>query len=144
MKRLVFIVEGDTEVVLIENLVVPYLYSKGYKNAMHAQTINTNRKQHKKGGITSYGKFKNEIERTLAQENVIVTTLIDFFKLPTDFPGFLENSHNIALIEEKILDDFGNNENLIPYIQKYEIEALMFSNISGFQLLIDDEKKLKK
>ena len=74
MKRLVFIVEGDTEIILVQNLIVPYLVSLGFGNPMHAQTIVTNRKQHKKGGVTGYGKFKNEVSRTLAQGNVIVTT----------------------------------------------------------------------
>ena len=57
MKRLVFIVEGDTEIILVQNLIVPYLIKTGFRNSIHAQTIITNRKQHKKGGVTSYGKF---------------------------------------------------------------------------------------
>ncbi len=74
--------------ILVQNLLVPYLVKLGFSNPMHGQTIITNRKQHKKGGVASYGKFKNEITRTLAQGNVIITTLIDFFRLPSDFPEF--------------------------------------------------------
>lgn len=143
MKRLVFIVEGDTEIILVQKIIVPYLISKGFKNPMHAQTIITNRKQHKKGGVTEYGKFKNEITRTFAQGNVIITTLIDFFRLPTDFPGFTTDSKKIDQIENAIYTDLGNNEDFIPYIQKHELEALMFSERSGFELVIDEEKKLK-
>ncbi len=66
-KRLVFIVEGDTEIILVEKLIVPYLIGLGFHNAMHAQTIITNRKQYKKGGVTGYGLFKNEVTKTLAQ-----------------------------------------------------------------------------
>lgn len=143
MKRLVFIVEGDTEIILVQNLIVPYLYSLGFNNTMHRQTIITNRKQHKKGGVGSYGKFRNEVNRTLSQGNVIVTTMIDFFKLPTDFPNFTSNSHQIRQIEEAIHQDFDNNPNFIPYIQRHELEALMFSERSGFELVIDDEKKME-
>lgn len=143
MRRLVFIVEGDTEIILVQNIIVPYLNSLGFNNPMHAQTITTNRKQHKKGGEGSYGKFKNEIKRTLAQGNVIVTTLIDFFKLPTDFPSYTEDSSKIGEIETAILEDFKNNDNLVPYIQRHELEALMFSGKSGFELVIDDENKLQ-
>lgn len=142
MKRLVFIVEGDTEIVFIEKLIAPYLNRLGYYN-VHAQTIITNRKQHKKGGVGSYGKFKNEVIRTLSQGNVLVTTLIDFFKLPTDFPQYTANSHEIAQIEKAILNDFGNNPNFIPYIQRHELEALMFSDRCGFELVIDNEEKLQ-
>lgn len=144
MKRLVFIVEGDTEIILVQNLIVPYLINLGFQNSMHAQTIVTNRKQHKKGGVTGYQKFKNEVVRTLSQGNVIITTLIDFFRLPTDFPGYTENSLQINRIENEILKDLQNNNDFIPYIQRHELEALMFSDRNGFELVIDDNKKLQE
>ncbi|WP_166961501.1 DUF4276 family protein [Yeosuana marina] len=142
MKRLVFIVEGDTEIILVQNLIVPYLVGLGFRNSMHAQTIITNRKQHKKGGVVGYEKFKNEVTRTFAQGNVIITTLIDFFCLPNDFPGHTENSLKINQIESAILKDFQNNSDFIPYIQRHELEALMFSNRNGFELVIDEDEKL--
>ncbi|NVK52692.1 MAG: DUF4276 family protein [Flavobacteriaceae bacterium] len=144
MKRLVFIVEGDTEIILVQNLIVPYLVNLGFQNSMHAQTIITNRKQHKKGGVVGYEKFKNEVTRTLAQGNVIITTLIDFFRLPNNFPGYTENSLQIDQIESAVLQDFQNNSDFIPYIQRHELEALMFSNRSGFELVIDEDEKLQE
>lgn len=140
MKRLVFIVEGDTEIILVEKLIVPYLGNLGFTNPMHAQTIITNRKQFKKGGVGSYGKYKNEVSNTLAQGDVIVTTLIDFFKLPTDFPVYTPDSTKINEIEDAILADFDNNPVLVPYIQRHELEALMFSAMDGFDLVLDDEQ----
>ena len=144
MDRLVFIVEGDSEIVLVQNLIVPYFIGKGVNIAMHGQTIITNRKQHKKGSVGSYGKFKNEVNRTLAQGNVIVTTLIDFFRIPTDFPSFTTDSSYISKIEEAVHADFDNHPNFIPYIQLHELEALMFSDIAGFDLVIDDQNSLDK
>lgn len=144
MKRLVFIVEGDTEIILVQKLIFPYLMRMGFMNTMHAQTIITNRKQHKKGGVTDYAKFKNEITRTLAQGNVIITTIIDFFRLPNDFPGFINDSTRINQIEDAIHTDFGHNPDLIPYIQRHELEALMFSSRDGFELVIDEEGKLQE
>lgn len=143
MKRLVFIVEGDTEIILVEKLIVPHLIRLGFTNAMHAQTITTNRKQHKKGGVTGYGKFKNEVIRTMAQGDVIITTVIDFFRLPVDFPLFTNDSNRIEQIENGIRADFDNNPDFIPYIQRHELEALMFSDRSGFELVVDDEVKLQ-
>jgi hypothetical protein len=145
MKRLVFIVEGDTEIALIEKLIIPYLVGKGYSNHMHAQTIITNRKQHKKGGVgRNYGLFRNEVKNTLAQGNVIVTTLIDFFRLPGDFPSYTNNSQNIQVIESAIWANFNNHPDFIPYIQRHELEALMFSSMEGFRLVVDQEEKLTK
>jgi hypothetical protein len=143
MKRLVFIVEGDTEIRLVEKVIMPYLVAQGISNPVNCQTITTNRKQNKKGGVGSYGKFKNEVERTLAQSNVVVTSLIDFFKLPTDFPGFTTNSAQIEQIETAVHTDLNNNPVFIPYIQRHEVEALMFASRDGFELVIDDEEKLE-
>src|SRR5690554_190358 len=106
MKRLVFIVEGDTEVLFINSSVIPYLYNLGFKNSMNAQTIITNRKQHKKGGVVNYQYLKNDISRVLAQENAIITTFIDFFRLPTNFPNYTSDSALIYQIENGILNDF--------------------------------------
>jgi len=139
-KRLVFIVEGDTEIKFVENSLIPYLCKKGINNTMHAQTITTNRKLQKKGGNVSYGKYSNEIRRTLKQPNVIVTTIVDYFKLPTDFPGYTNDSQRIDEIEKAISADIDNSD-FIPYIQRHEIEALMFSYRAGFDLVIDDVKK---
>lgn len=142
MKRLVFIVEGDTEVIFVEKIIVPYLYSLGIRNPINAQTIITNRRQHKKGGVGSYGKFKNEITRTLAQKNVLVTTLIDFYKLPTDFPAFTKDANKIDAVEAAIKADFDDNPDFIPYLQQHELEALMFAARDGFELVIDDVSQL--
>ena len=144
MKRLVFIVEGDTEVLFINSSVIPYLYNLGFKNSMNAQTIITNRKQHKKGGVVNYQYLKNDISRVLAQENVIITTFIDFFRLPTNFPNYTTNSELIQQIENGISNDFDDNSDIIPYIQRHEIESLMFSEIDGFDFVIDEERKLKE
>lgn len=142
MKRLVFIVEGDLEVLFVDRILGPYLVQRGFNISIKAQTIITNRKQHKKGGVTGYGLFENDVRRTLAQGDVIVTTMIDFFRLPTDFPNYTNDSNQIDQIEQAIHDRFGNDPNLIPYIQRHELEALMFSEKSGFELVIDDDKKL--
>lgn len=132
MKRLVFIVEGATEIKFVNDLIIPYLYSQGKSNPMSAQKITTNRKKNISGGVTSYGLFKNEINLVFSQGNVMVTTLIDFYGLPTDFPNYTMNSININQIEHGISMDFGNNPDLIPYIQRHELEALYFNDENNF------------
>ena len=68
MKRVVFIVEGDTEVSFIQKRVIPYLYSKGFTNPMNAQKILTNRKLNKKGGNVGFtgGCDKKRVNHNLA------------------------------------------------------------------------------
>ena len=47
-------------------------------------------------------------------------------------------------MEEAVHKDLKGNNNFIPYIQLHEIEALMFSSMEGFELVVDDPAALKK
>ena len=143
MKRLVFIVEGNSEVQFVNKIIIPYLYSLGFTNPMNPQTIITNRKQHKKGGVINYDYLKNDLNRVFAQGNVIVTMLIDYFKLPTNFPNYTNDSSKIEFIEEGMLRDFNNNPDYIPYIQRHEFEALMFSDVECFRIVLEEEELQK-
>ena len=142
MKRLVFLVEGDTELLLINKHVIPFLYQKGFSNSMQAQKIVTNRKMNKKGGVINYEYLKNDMHRVLAQGNVIVTTFLDFFRLPNSFPGYTPESSKIEQVESAVSNDMGKNPNILPYIQLHEFEALLFSDIRGFEIVVDKEKEI--
>ncbi|WP_321319872.1 DUF4276 family protein [Labilibaculum sp.] len=144
MSRLVFIVEGHTEILLVNKVIMPYLQKLGHTVAYNCQTITTNRKQFKKGGVSSYGKYRKEVQNTLSQGNVIVTTLVDYYKLPTDFPAYSEDSKRIDDIETAIHNDFNKNPNFIPYIQRHEVESLMFSSMKGFDFVMDEQDQLNK
>jgi hypothetical protein len=141
-KRLVFIVEGDTEVTFVHELIIPYLLSLGFTNFMNAQTIITSRKKYKKGGVVSFEYLKNDVERVFAQGNVIVTTLLDFFRLPTNFPNYSTDKFQIPAIEQGMYQAF-NTPDFIPYIQQYEMEALFFSKLEAFELSVDTEEQLQ-
>ncbi len=142
MRRVVFLVEGDTELVFINKHVMPYFYQKGYENPMQAQKIITNRKMHKKGGNINYEYLKNDINRVLAQGNVIITTFLDFFRIPNNFPGYTIDSLKIENMEREVHEQFNYHQFILPYIQKHEMEALMFSNMEGFNIVVDDDKRL--
>ncbi|WPR77953.1 DUF4276 family protein [Algoriphagus sp. NG3] len=64
--------------------------------------------------------------------------------MPTDFPGYTSDNSRISELEEAIHSDFDHHPDLIPYIQKHEFEALLFSNFSGFEIVIDTENQLKE
>ncbi|MGL6178167.1 MAG: DUF4276 family protein [Tannerellaceae bacterium] len=144
MKRLVFLVEGDTEAILINKLVIPHLYSLGFTNVMNAQKIVTNAKLNKKGGNVSFQYLENDVKRVMAQGDVIITTFLDLFRLPVDFPGYTDDASRIDAIEQEtqaVLSKYGD---VYPYIQKYEMEALMFASMDGFDLVVEDEKAINE
>lgn len=143
-KRLVFIVEGDTEVAFIHKRVIPYLMSKGYRNAMNAQKITTNKSLHKKGGIARFEYLENEVRSVAAQGDILITTLLDFFRLPTNFPNYTADSHKISDIERGVRQGIdGVNVSLFyPYIQRHELEALMYTSMDGFEIVCDEKREL--
>ena len=145
MKRVVFIVEGDTEVSFIQKRVIPYLYSKGFTNPMNAQKILTNRKLNKKGGNVGFEYLKNDVSRVAATKNVLITTLLDFFRLPTDFPGYTTDSLRLPDMEQGIKEkvtEFMDASCFLPYIQRHEIESLMYTSMDGFNVVVDDQESL--
>ena len=69
---------------------------------------------------------------------------VDFFRIPTSFPNFelsISKSITDAKIEvllEGISKDI-NDTRFIPYIQKHEFEALLFSSNEGFSNWFENE-----
>lgn len=153
-KRLVILVEGDSELGLMNNIIIPQLYKYiTNKNIMTSWSIEackiiTNRNLNKKGGNVNYEYLKNDIKRFASQGVAIITTFLDFFRLPTSFPGYTTNGNDIEQVETAMSKDLKssipNLKRFIPYIQKYEYEALLFSGMEGFEILIDDEEKLSQ
>ena len=136
MKRLIIIVEGDTEEEFVNSILRPYFYSKGFYQ------IDCFKIKHSKGGMSKYRHLKKDILNIIYENNVVVSTLIDFYALPTDFPKFEDSkqiqnkSDRITFLENAIKKEVeesqnANFPNLIPYIQQHEFEALIFSSIKG-------------
>lgn len=143
MPRLIFIVEGDSEQRFINEHLVIYLTFRFPGVSMHAQKITTNRKKHVKGGNVNYELLKNEIRRTYGRGGVLITTFLDFFRLPTDYPGYSQDVKQISQIEDAIRVDCSSiipPTSFLPYIQKHEFETLLFANSAGFSKVVDSEE----
>jgi len=150
MDRLIFIVEGESEAIFINNYLIPYLGNKhGWNMVMTTQKITTNRVKKAKGGNVGYQYFKNEIKSCARPNHIFITTLLDFFRLPNDFPAFTTNSKLVDKIEEAICKDIANEGvidalHFFPYIQVFEFEALMFSNEAGLRAAIKNDRLFDK
>ncbi len=148
-KRLIILVEGDSELFFMQRQVIPMLYSRSIGDwSIETCKITSNRKLNKKGGNISYDYLINDVQKFVSQQCSIITTFIDFFRLPTNFPGYTTDGNLIQQVEEAMAADIkSRNPDLvlfIPYIQKYEFEALLFSNMDGFNYLLDDKEQLEK
>lgn len=142
MKRLILIVEGDSEKEFVTKVLSPFFYSKNIYN------IECFKIKHSKGGLSKYSHLKKDILNVIYENNAIVTTLIDFYALPHDFPKFkdsesiIDKTKKLSFLEDAIKKDIESSQNkifpnLIPYIQLHEFEAFIFSSIKGIESLFE-------
>ncbi|HMU05450.1 MAG TPA: DUF4276 family protein, partial [Saprospiraceae bacterium] len=105
MKRIIFIVEGDTEKEFIDKVLSPYLYTKGIF------AIDCFKIKHTRGGLTKYQHLRTDIINCIFESNVIVTTMIDYYALPKDFPKYevsksiVNKIDRITFLEQSIVND---------------------------------------
>lgn len=135
MKRLIIIVEGQTEEEFIKSVILPYFQSFGIYDVTPI-LIATNGNH--KGGFSNYDHLKKDVLRRIREANVVVSMFVDYFRMPTNIPQYhcindnsLSIDQKIQTLEQAIKTDIGF-QNFVPYIQKHEFEALLFSNINGF------------
>jgi len=151
MKRVCVICEGQTEETFVREILAPNFYELNL--SLSGQTVATS--PGKKGGALNYARIKRDIERTLKQKDQpFVTTLIDLYKLGTDFPSYrdvggiqlpekllrLTKSWHKDIIETTQC----NPKRFLPYIQAHEFEALLFSDIDGITSVNKNWEKASK
>lgn len=87
--RLLLLVEGQTEEAFVDRVLAPHLLPFGIIS-VRASLLRTREPPSGspyKGGVTNFGRMDRDIRRLLADTSVIVTTLLDLYGLPEDFPG---------------------------------------------------------
>jgi hypothetical protein len=142
------LVEGPTEKDFVSNLVYPYFFANGISN-IRIITIET-RPGYKGGDVRYEARYKSNILKILrGQEELLVTSLIDYYRLRTDFPKYNESrvlptpQQRVSLIEQGCREDI-MDKRFIPYIQLHEFETLLFSNTKGFEELFPDLPRANK
>ncbi|MDO9140421.1 MAG: DUF4276 family protein [Methylobacter sp.] len=124
MVRLGISVEGTTEERFIKAVLVPYLAQKG----IYVTPVSIN-------GNVSVDRVKHELEN-LAYSFDYVSTFYDFYGFKRKVEGETKTT-----LESKIKESVkeGLRENLIPYIQMYEFEGLLFSSPETIAAVLQDE-----
>lgn len=150
MKDLYFIVEGETELEFVNKILIPYFYSQGIFCHIQGYPITMSGGGH---GFNNIQHFINTVTPVLNYQNEpIITTLIDYFQLNSEkkLPGY-STSLNYALTDDRVnylelklndvVQEITPYRFFVPYIQKHEMETLLFSNPEeGFYLESDKIK----
>jgi hypothetical protein len=95
------------------------------------------------GGVTNYDAIREDILNQFAAGNIgvadVLTTLIDLYALPANFPGCeeaiiqqLNGNKKASHIEQVWKRDIGH-ANFFPYIQVHEFEALILTRPSALE-----------
>ncbi len=135
--------EGQCEAQFVKKYLSVFL--KKYNTDVNYSIITTNFDKKVKGGNTDYKKIKSEIINLLKDPNMVLTTFIDFYKLPNNFPQYQDckKSNEIYHIKKCLENSFFENINnatssshinsnrFIPYIQLHEFETLLFADIDN-------------
>lgn len=143
MKRVYIVVEGQTEQEFVNSVISPYLQDLGI---LEVKPILIRTSRTGRGGMVNYLHLVNTIKSLLAstKNDYIVTTFIDFFRLPHDFPKYedcmkkTDKAEQIKSLEEAIYEDI-DDRRFFPYIQLHEFEALLFSSNKGFEFYFPDK-----
>ena len=99
---------------------------------MLAKTKRTKSGKTFKGGIVSYRKVRRDILRLLGDTSaVLVTTMMDYYGLPDDFPGKKRvqpgtPQQRVNYLEEAFAADIGNRR-FLPFLVLHEFEALILT-----------------
>ena len=142
--RLHILCEGQTEETFVRDVITPYFATK--EIWIEYSVFKTSPKQ--KGGIVSYEKTKRQIINQCKQDRKCqVTTLIDYYGLPTNFPKLTELEadiktaphQNIAMLEQAFAADI-NQPNFIANFMLHEFEAYLFTNTCEFKLWFEDQQ----
>lgn len=138
MIRVYVVCEGPTEETFVRDVLAPALaYQKIFLIARSIQTS-----QGHSGGALNYDRVKPFLLNCLKESNkVIVTTFFDLYGLEKRFPGYTESLTKpdvylrTQFLEQALKQDISQTNStftnrFIPYIQPYEFEALLFSDIA--------------
>ena len=137
MIRVAISVEGQTEESFCKNVLTPFF--RNYDIELTPVIVMTSKDRcgtKHKGGCINMDRIESEIRRLLPNFDY-VTTFYDFYGFhnrPTD---------DIDVLEEKIFELFVDSR-LVPYVQQYEFETLLFSKPEYYEEYFGDSRITEK
>ena len=145
MRRVLILVEGQTEERFVKAILQPHLWTKG----VHPEPKIVTTKRVKsgpdfKGGIRNFGKVEGDIQLLLGDTDAaLVTTMIRYYRLPNHFPGNRQvqgnSSHDKTKELEAALESHINAApRFMAYLMVHEFEALLFSAPSALAQVMNE------
>ena len=147
-KRVLVLVEGQTEERFVKDILGPaYLNREIYFCPTILVTKRVKYGPNFKGGVTNFAKFSNDVQRLLkSKSSDLVTTMIDYYALPIDFPGMNTRPNASPLekvqhVEDAIAAHFKHPSNFLPFLILHEFEAWLFSSLEELPMVMTARDK---
>lgn len=140
-RRLHLLVEGQTEETVVNRVLSPHLTSVGW--AVTTSLVKTKRPAGgpaHKGGITSWRQIETDVRLLLGDTSItVLTTLFDYYGLPTDVPGMQDRPAGdaytrVAHVEQAIAAAI-DSRRFQPHLVLHELEAWVFAAADQLGLL---------
>jgi hypothetical protein len=135
MRRVLVLVEGQTEERFVKDVLAPFFEPKElFLTPTVLVTKRVKDGQNFKGGVTHFTKFERDLRTLLRDSDALVTTLLDYYGLPTDFPGMSTRPAastpraRARHVEMAVDMHFGNPDNLRTFFALHEFEAWLFAD----------------
>ena len=129
------LVEGQSEEIFVNRTLKPYLAARGVY-VQRPIVLWTKRRPVGggfRGGVSNWAQIRKNLMPLLRDGDAWVTTLLDFYGLPADTPGFAKAREAgdprrlVGALENDIADALGHPR-LIPFLALHEFEAWIFSS----------------
>lgn len=153
MKRVLILAEGQTEEAFIRDVLAPYLLRRDIHpipTVVVTRFVKSGPRF--KGGITSYEQVRRDVCKLLKDTNaVLVTTMLDYYGLPADFPGMSDRPPGtpgsgylrMKHVEQCFQQDISHLR-FVPYLALHEFEALVLVDPARCQTAFTDKGIVKQ
>ncbi len=135
MTRLMVLAEGQTEQTFCEELLWPTLKGYGDKRVTKLDPSGSQASRSARGGHAHrFRIIERDLQRVLRGGFDVVTTMIDLYHLPEDFPGLGEAARipdpieRARHLEAALHAHMGAPKQLVPNLLVHELEALLFAS----------------
>lgn len=140
MKRVIVYCEGPSEETFINRILAPALIS--FDVYITATSF---------GGVSKYSIIRKKLQNLCrSDKSAIITTMLDYYGLPQDTPGYKVSKDkrtdiydHVEYVEQKMKEDI-NESNFLPNLVMHEYEALLFSDVQAFSYCALSDRQLSE
>lgn len=142
--------EGQTEERFVKDLLSCHLGQRGLpvSATLICTKRDAGRRAFRGGHAGRYELIRNDLLRFLKSDNGLwVTTLLDYYGLPSDFPGqgcmpAGDCFRRVCHLEDAFGRDIGYPERFLPNLVLHEFEGLLFTDPEAIQAALPGEDLL--